>query len=63
MRRNLYIFGWALLIALPIIYGIQIYITQDLPRVEPWQWLVLFGTVALIFFTRDRDDVLKHHVV
>lgn len=62
MRKNLYILGWALLAALPVIYGIQIYLAQDLPRVEPWKWLVLFAAVVLIFFTRDRDDVLKHHV-
>ena len=63
MRKWLYWFGWAVLIALPIVYALQIYITQDLPRVEVWQWFVLFGTLVLIYFARSRDDVLKHHLV
>jgi len=63
MRKWLYRFGWAVLFVLPVIYGIQIYLTQDLPPVEPWKWVLLFAIVALIYFSRDTDDVLKHHVV
>jgi len=63
MRKWLYRFGWAVLFLLPVIYGIQIYVTQDLPQVEPWKWGLLFATVVLIYFSRDTDDVLKHHVV
>lgn len=63
MRKALYTFGWVVLLSLPVIFAIQIYVSQDLPKVEPWKWLVLFGAVLLIYFSRDRDDVLKHHVV
>ena len=63
MRQTLYGIGWIVLFALPLIYGIQIVISQDLPPVEWWQWAILFGTVVLIYFSRNRDDVLKHHVV
>lgn len=38
MRRYLFWFGWIVLFLLPVIYGIQIFITQDLPPVEPWKW-------------------------
>lgn len=63
MRRMLFWFGWAVLLLLPVIYGIQIYLVQDLPKIESWKWLALFGAVLLIYVSRDRDDVLKHHVV
>lgn len=63
MRKILYRVGWITLFVLPVIYGVQIYLTQDLPPVQPWKWLVLSGVIVLIFFSRDPDDVLKHHVV
>ena len=63
MRRKLFWFGWIVLFALPVVYGIQIYVTQDLPRVEPWKWIVPFAAVVLIYFSRNTDDVLKHHIV
>lgn len=63
MRKWLFRFGWAVLFVLPVVYIVQIFVTQDLPKVESWQWGILFGTVVLIFFSRDTDDVLKHHVV
>lgn len=63
MRKALFWFGWAVLFALPVIYGIQIYLIQNLPRVEPWKWLVPFAAVVLIYFTRNRDDVLKHRLI
>ena len=62
MRQTLYGIGWIVLFALPLIYGIQIVVTQDLPPVEWWKWAILFATVVLIYFSRNRDDVLKHHV-
>lgn len=62
MRKTLFWASWILLLALPVIYGIQIYITQDLPAVHPWQWAILFGSVVVIFFSRNTDDVLKHHL-
>ena len=63
MRRKLFWFGWIVFFLLPVIYATQIVITQDLPPVEPWKWGILFGTVVLIYFSRNRDEVMQHHVV
>ena len=63
MRKTLFAIGWIVFFALPLIYGIQILATQDLPPVEWWKWAILLATVILIYFSRNRDDVLKHHVV
>ena len=63
MRRFLFWLGWGVLFLLPLVYGIQIFIVQDLPRVELWKWAVPFAAIVLIYFSRNRDDVLKHHVV
>jgi hypothetical protein len=63
MRKTLYWLGWAVLLVLPVVYAIQIFITQDLPRVEVWKWAIPFAAVVLIYFARNRDDVLKHHVL
>jgi membrane protein YdbS with pleckstrin-like domain len=63
MRRMLFWFGWAVLLLLPMIYGIQIYLVQDLPKIESWKWLAVIGAVLLVYASRNRDDVLKHHVV
>lgn len=63
MRKLLFRLGWTVLFVLPVIYGIQIYLTQDLPHVAPWQWAIPFAAAVLIYFSRDTDDVLKHHVV
>ena len=63
MRKWLFRFGWTVLFVLPVVYAVQIFVTQDLPKVEPWQWGILFATVVLLYFSRDTDDVLKHHVV
>lgn len=63
MRKALYWFGWVVLGLLPVIFAVQIFMIQDLPKVEPWKWVVPFAAAALIYFSRDRDDVLKHHVM
>ncbi|HYK04098.1 MAG TPA: hypothetical protein VE974_20255 [Thermoanaerobaculia bacterium] len=63
MRTKLFWLGWIVLFALPVIYGVQIFITQDLPPVAPWQWSIPFAAAVLIYFSRNTDDVLKHHVV
>lgn len=63
MRKWFYWFGWVVLIALPIIYAVQIWLTQDLPPVEAWKWAIAFAALVLVYFARNRDDVLKHHVV
>ena len=63
MRRYLFWFGWSVLFLLPVIYGIQIFVTQDLPPVEPWKWVIPFAAALIVYFSRSTDDVLKHHVV
>ena len=63
MRRMLFWFGWAVLLLFPVLYGIQIYLVQDLPRIESWKWLAVLGAVLLIYVSRNRDDALKHHVL
>jgi len=63
MRRTLFWSGWIVLAVLPVIYGVQIYVTQDLPDIHIWQWLIPAAAVLAVFFSRNPDDVLKHHVV
>ncbi|HET7706438.1 MAG TPA: hypothetical protein VFM36_10155 [Thermoanaerobaculia bacterium] len=63
MRKTLYWTGWGILFLLPVIFAIQIYISQDLPPVQLWKWGILAGAVLLIYFARNRDDVFKHHIV
>jgi hypothetical protein len=63
MRKVFFWAGWAVLFVLPVIYAIQVYLTQDLPTVEPWKWLIPFAAAVVIYASRNRDDVLKHHVV
>lgn len=62
MRKGLVWLGWALLVLVPLMYGIEVYLQQDLPRLEPWQPGVFLGAIVLLYFSRDRDDVLKHHL-
>jgi hypothetical protein len=63
MRRMVFWAGWLVLLTLPIVYGVQIYIAQELPRVALWMWIIPCAATAAIYFSRDTDDVLKHHVV
>lgn len=63
VRKFFYWFGWSILIALPIVFIGEIVATQDLPLVQPWKWVILFGAVAIIYASRSRDDVFRHHVV
>jgi hypothetical protein len=63
MRKTLFWSGLVVLMLLPIVYGVQIYITQDLPTVQVWQWMIPAAAVLMVFFSRNPDDVLKHHVV
>ncbi len=62
MRKVLFWLGCAVLIALPIAFAAEIYIIQDLPVVQIWQWAVLGAAVLLVYVARDRDDVLKHRI-
>lgn len=63
MRRTIFWSGWAVLLVLPIVYGVQIFMTQDLPAVHLWQWLIPAAAAVIVYFSRNHDDVLKHHVV
>ena len=63
MRKILFWFGWAVLLVLPVVFTIQIFVIQDLPRVELWKWGIPLAAVLVIILSRNRDDVLKHHVV
>jgi hypothetical protein len=63
MRKFFYWSGWIVLALLPILYGIEIYITQDLPPIATWQWFIPFGAIVLIYVSRNHDDVLRHHLV
>ena len=62
MRRTFFWSGWGVLLALPIVYGVQIYLAQDLPSIAAWQWLIPTAAGLSIFFSRNPDDVLKHHI-
>lgn len=62
MRRTLFWLGWAILCALPVAFTVEIIRLDDLPPVQIWQWAVLAVAVLLIYFARNRDDVLKHHI-
>ena len=63
MRKYLHWLAWAILFVLPVAYAFEIWWIQNLPKVELWQWSILFAAVVLLYFSRDRDEVMKHHVV
>ncbi len=63
MRKALFWFGWIILGILPVALGIEIFMADDLPHIQPWKWAILLGAVLLIYFARNRDSVLVHHVV
>lgn len=62
MRRVIFWTGWAILFVLPVIFTVQVFMIQDLPPVQPWKWLVPGVAVVMIYFSRNPDDVLKHHL-
>ncbi len=62
MRRALYWLGWAILFVLPVLFTIEIVTIQDLPHIQIWKWAILAAALLLVYFARNRDDVLKHHV-
>ncbi len=63
MRKAFFWFGWTILFLIPLAFVVEIILLDDLPHVAPWKWVVLFGAVVLIYFTRNPDSVLEHHVV
>ena len=63
VRKVFYYLGWAIVVLAPIAFAIEIVTLQDLPKVQPWKWVLLLAGVVLIYAARNRDDVLQHHVV
>jgi hypothetical protein len=63
MRKTLFWIGWTILFALPIAAGAEIYLSQDLPALNPWKLALVAGAVLLVIFARNRDEVLKHKIV
>lgn len=63
MRKVMFWLGWTIFILLPIAFIAEIVIIQDLPKIEPWQWAIPVVAYALVTLGRNRDDVLKHHLV
>ena len=63
MRRAFFWFGWVVLAILPVMFFVEVYMIQDLPKIQLWKWAIPFVAIVVIYFSRNRDDVLKHHVV
>jgi len=63
MRKTLFWIGWAILFAIPLAAGAEIYLMKDLPDLNPWKLGLLAGAVLLVIFSRNRDEVLKHKLV
>jgi hypothetical protein len=63
MRKTLFVTGWVILFVLPLAFIAEILLSQDLPPVQPWKWVILAFAVLLVYVNRDRDSVLKHHIV
>ena len=62
MRKQIHRAGWAILFVLPVAFTAEVLYQQDLPAVQPWKWAIVAAAVLLIYVSRNRDDVLKHHV-
>lgn len=62
MRKQIHRIGWAILFALPIAFAAEVLYEQDLPAIQPWKWAIAAVAVLLIYVSRNRDDVLKHHL-
>jgi lipid-A-disaccharide synthase-like uncharacterized protein len=63
MRKTLFWIGWAILFAIPLAAGAEIYLSQDMPALNLWKLALLAGAVLLVIFSRNRDEVLKHNLV
>ena len=62
MRRILFWGGWVLLLFYAVFYAVQIYLIQDIPRIELYKWGILFATGVLIYAARDRREVTELHL-
>ena len=62
MRKQINRTGWAILFTLPVAFIAEALYQQDLPAIQPWKWAIVAAAVLLIYISRNRDDVLKHHL-
>jgi hypothetical protein len=62
MRKVFFWAGWVILGVLPIIFVTHALIIQNMPVVQPWKWAVPLIAIAMIFFSRNRDNVLHHRL-
>lgn len=63
MRKKLFWLGWVILFAIPFAVGAEICIYQDMPNLTPSKLVLLAAAVLLVILARNRDEVLKHHIV
>ncbi len=63
MRRTMFWIGWSIFFLLPIAFVTEALITQNVPALPPWKWAIPAIAFLLIVMGRNRDDVLKHHVL
>lgn len=61
-RKVLFWGGWLLLLFYACYYAFEVYWIQDIPKVSPTKWGILFATVVLIYFARNRDEVTAIHL-
>jgi hypothetical protein len=63
MRKAMFWFGWTIFVLLPIAFVTEVLVNQDLPSLPPWKLVIPVVAFVLIMLGRNRDDVLKHHVI
>jgi hypothetical protein len=62
VRKVLFWGGWSLVLFYALYWAYEVYVIQDLPKIQPFKWMILGVTVALIYATRDREEVTAHHL-
>ena len=63
MRKAIFWAGWWILFVLPVAVVTEVLVYQDMPTLTPWKLAIPVIAFFLIVLGRNRDDVLKHHVV
>ncbi len=62
LRKVLFWGGWVLLLVYTVIFAAQAWVLQDIPHVTYLKWGILAATCVLIFFSRNREQVIEHHL-
>lgn len=62
MRKAFNVFGWVVLFLIMPLFLVVAWYINDVPAPLPWVATGVTATI-LVYFTRNRDDVLKHHLV